>query len=323
MPTLTTSTSALPTAPVFSSAARLFALERKAAERNVMGNLRSDTEVTGADGRWFAKVSPDWRLWSPNGGYLATIAMRATGRESAGMRPASLTCSFLKSPQTGTVELTTAPLRRSSRAHATRVTMIQDGDPILDATVWSVRPGLDGLPARNVPPPADVPLPESLLPLEKVVSPEKVSRDPFWQHLEERVVNPDEHARWPEEPGPAAERLTWLRFRPDPLCGNPVDAPDDPDTPYVDAGRAVLAVDAFIYPAAVFPLSGDQLTHLAPTFSLSVNFHHLQPMAEWLLLHVADTTAGQGLVGGRAMVWADNGMLAASGSAQLLCRAVH
>lgn len=286
-----------------------------------MGDLRSDTEVAGGDRRYTAKVSPDWRLWSPNGGYLATIALRAAGLESVGLRPASLTCSFLKTPEPGLVELTATPLRRSSRAHATHVVMTQGGEAVLDATVWSVPPNLDGLPSHDVRPPR-VPAPESLPALEDVLPPGKRSSDPFWLHLEERVVNPDDHVHWPEVPGPAAERLTWLRFRPDPWCGND-SAPDDPQTPYVDAGRAVLALDVFVYPAAVFRLGAAELTHIAPTISLSVAFHHPEPLAEWLLLQVKDTVVRDGLVSGHGMVWAENGTLIASGSARQLCRALR
>jgi acyl-CoA thioesterase len=80
-----------------------------------------------------------------------------------------------------------------------------------------------------------------------------------------------------------------------------------------------LAVDVFIYAAAVFVLRRDQITHIAPTISLSVDFHSLQPTSEWLLLQVKDTVTGDGLVGGAAMVWSDTGTLVASGSAQQLC----
>src|SRR5688500_10807325 len=43
----------------------------------VMGNLQEDTRVEGRDGRYTAKLSPDWDFWTPNGGYLSAIALRA------------------------------------------------------------------------------------------------------------------------------------------------------------------------------------------------------------------------------------------------------
>jgi acyl-CoA thioesterase len=276
-----------------------------------MGDLQSDTEVSGGDGQWTAKVSDDWQLWSPNGGYLATIALRAAGREAPGMRPASLECHFLTSPEPGAVQLTTHTLRRTGRAHSIRVSMTQEERPVLEAIVWAVRPDLDGLPYRAVAPPDGVPRPESLLSMEQLLPPERQSRHPFWRHLEERLVAPEAHRSWPEVPGEEAERLSWLRYRPEPCYKDP----------YVDAGRAVIAVDVFVFAAAVFVLRKDQLTHIAPTLSLSVAFHRIQPASEWLLLHVKDTFVGDGLVGGRGLVWSSVGTLIASGGAQQLCRA--
>jgi acyl-CoA thioesterase len=276
-----------------------------------MSDLQSDTEVTGGPGTWTAEISDDWRLWSPSGGYLATIALRAADRHAPGMRPASLECHFLKSPDPGEVRLTTHTLRQTGRAHSVRVSMSQHGHAILEAIIWVVRPALDGLPFRTLPPPDGVPRPESLQPLEQLVGRASLG-DPFWQHLEERLVEPEQHLSWPDSPGDHAERLSWLRYRPE----------RGYEDVYVDAGRAVVAIDVFVYPAAVFVLSKDQLTHIAPTLSLSIAFHRPQPESEWLLLHVKDTVAGDGLVSGRALLWSESGTLVASGGTQQLCRAV-
>jgi len=42
-----------------------------------VGNLDHDTTPSGADGRYTIVLSGDWRIWGPNGGYLAAIALRA------------------------------------------------------------------------------------------------------------------------------------------------------------------------------------------------------------------------------------------------------
>jgi acyl-CoA thioesterase len=83
----------------------------------------------------------------------------------------------------------------------------------------------------------------------------------------------------------------------------------------------VIAIDVYIYMAAVFVLRRDEITHIAPTISPSVDFHTPAPTAEWLLLHVTDSVTGDGLVGGRARVWSDTGTLVASGGTQQLCPA--
>lgn len=276
-----------------------------------MADLCGDTEVAGSNGNWTAKVSDDWRLWSPCGGYLATIALRAADRHAPGMRPASLECHFLKSPKPGKVELATHTLRQTSRAHSVRVSMSQDGQAILEAIVWVVRLDLDGLPFRTVPPPDGIPRPESLQSLEQLVGREQLG-DPFWQHLEERLIEPEQHLSWPDSPGDCAERLSWLRYRPE--SGH--------EDLYASAGRAVIAIDVFVYPAAIFVLTKDQITHIAPTLSLSISFNRIQPESEWLLLHVKDTFIADGLVGGRALLWSESGTLIASGSTQQLCRAI-
>ena len=47
-----------------------------------MGELSADTAVDGTDGVYSARLSSDWEIWGPNGGYVASVAMRAgAGRE--------------------------------------------------------------------------------------------------------------------------------------------------------------------------------------------------------------------------------------------------
>ena len=43
-----------------------------------MGNLQADTEVSGANGRYGAKLSPDWDGWVPNGGLLVKSVLGAS-----------------------------------------------------------------------------------------------------------------------------------------------------------------------------------------------------------------------------------------------------
>jgi hypothetical protein len=47
-----------------------------------MGNLDDDTRLIGAEGLYTTQLSPDWKIWEPNGGYVAAIALRAAGLES-------------------------------------------------------------------------------------------------------------------------------------------------------------------------------------------------------------------------------------------------
>ena len=48
-------------------------------------------------GRYHARLSKDWEIWGPNGGYLAAIALRAAGVLAQIRQPASFYCHFLSS----------------------------------------------------------------------------------------------------------------------------------------------------------------------------------------------------------------------------------
>ena len=277
-----------------------------------MADLAGDTQVTGGSGNWNAKVSDEWDLWGPNGGYLATIALRAAGEHVPGMRPASLDCHFLRSPAPGDVELTTVTLRASSRAHSVRVTMTQDKAPVLEALAWVVQPGMEGLPERSIDPP-DGPPPAGLKSYEELLPPAHQYREPFWRHVEERPLDQERHLMWPEDPSEDSVRTSWLRFRPEPRFTDP----------YLDAGRSVIAADVFPFLAAVIALEPGPLTHIAPTISLSLSFHALRPESEWLLVHTESPAAGDGLLGGRTSIWAENGDLVATSRAQMLCRSLR
>src|SRR4029077_20273976 len=54
-----------------------------------MGDLAVDTAVEGHDGRYTARLSRDWEIWGPNGGYVAALALRAAGAPSRLAAPAS------------------------------------------------------------------------------------------------------------------------------------------------------------------------------------------------------------------------------------------
>src|SRR5262249_38784813 len=49
----------------------------------------------GSAGPYRPRLSRDWEIWGPNGGYVAAIALRAAGVATALRRPASLAGHFL------------------------------------------------------------------------------------------------------------------------------------------------------------------------------------------------------------------------------------
>lgn len=109
-----------------------------------MGDLDRDTALAGADGRYTASLSEDWRIWGPNGGYVAAIALRAAGAASRFHRPVSFACHFLGVGAFGPAEVAVTPLRTARAAESLRVVLAQEGRAFLEAQVWTgdVREGL-------------------------------------------------------------------------------------------------------------------------------------------------------------------------------------
>lgn len=277
-----------------------------------MGNFGDDTAVEGGGGAWSAELSDDWNIWGPNGGYLAAIALRAAGAHSPLPRPASFLCHYLGVARFDRVDLTTTTLRAAKRAHSVRVTMTQDGQPILEALVWTTADALGGL-SHDAATTPDVPEVEGLPTTEELLAGEEVERSyTFWSNFDEKPVRwlpPDEwQRREPAEP----DLHTWLRFRPAPTF----------DDPYVDAGRLLVLLDTFQWPAATRAYRPSELTHIAPSLDLAAVFHRLDPSSEWLLGQAESPVAADGLVGGRASVWSQRGQLLATGGQQMLCRPV-
>lgn len=283
-----------------------------------MGNLGADTEVVALDsaagaGRYEAALSEDWNIWGPNGGYLAAVALRAAGAHSsvAEARPAGLQCHFLGVAGFAPVQLDVAPLRSSRRAESLRVTMSQDGRPVLEALVWTVASELDGLvhvgPAASMP---AVPGWAECPPLSEIM-PAGYQRHRFAENVEERWLEP--FVPFSERPASDPDFRVWIRLRPQPVF----------DDPFVDAGRLAVLVDTFQWPAAVRGHDGATLSYVAPSLDLTCYFHQDASASEWLLVEARSPVAGEGLVAGTSRVWDESGRLVASGSQQMLCRPIR
>jgi acyl-CoA thioesterase-2 len=270
-----------------------------------MGDLAQDTALEGARGRYRVQLSRDWEIWGPNGGYLAAIALRAAGAETALRRPASFSCHYLSVATFETADLHVVTLRASKRAAALRVSMTQKERTILEALVWVIG-DVDGL-VHDFAPMPDVPLPGTLRSFEELVPPEeRTPTYPFWQNLETRPIN---WVDWNERSPGAPVWREWLRFRPRATF----------DDPFLDAARALILIDTLLWPATCRAYAPD-ISYVAPNLDVSVQFHRAAPDSEWLLCDAAAPVAADGLIGGCARVWSETGQLVASGGGQLLCR---
>jgi acyl-CoA thioesterase II len=268
-----------------------------------LGDFEVDTRLEGGHGHYRAQLSQDWEIWGPNGGYVAAIALRAAGLEARIPRPASFSGHFLGVARFDSVDVDVTPVRQGRSTESLRVSLSQEGRPILEALVRTAAhaPGLEH-DAADAP---EHPDPEQLRSTDELRDPEWGPPYPFWKNLEARPV-------WPErfDEGPRARPplwREWYRFRPRATF----------DDPFVDAGRLLLLVDTLSWPAACQPHPDSKF--IAPNLDASVWFHRADPECEWLLADHEARVAEGGLMGTTARVWSRDGRLLASGGAQLFC----
>jgi acyl-CoA thioesterase II len=273
-----------------------------------MGDLGIDTAVERVgEGRYRARLSDEWAIWGPMGGYIASVALRAAGAESPFARPASFFCQYLGVAAFDTVDLTVTTLRSARTALAQRVEITQGDRRVLEATVWSVG-DVDGL-THDVTEAPDVAHHRDLPTIVELLTPEELAQGPgfpFWRNL---VGKPLAFTREPRTTGAEPVYREWLRFEPTPTF----------DDPWIDACRSLVLIDVQSWPAASRAHApGHQF--YAPSLDLYVAFTDPQPESEWLLTDGHGPVARDGLMTWNGRLWSDAGRLVASGHGQLLCR---
>jgi acyl-CoA thioesterase II len=272
-----------------------------------MGSLADDTAVSGGDGHFTADLSRDWEIWGPNGGYVASVALRAAAAHSQFARPASFHCHFLSVARFEEVQLDVRTLRVSRRAESMAVSMSQGGTAVLEAIAWFVADG-DGLVHDHAAMPAVAPHAERRS-ITELLPPDAEVNFRFWLNFDHKPLD------WWENPAdrPPGDPVFrgWYRFAPVATFADPA----------VDACRSLVLLDTMSWPAATRAHTFD-LPWVAPNIDLAVQFHRAEPATEWLLADAAAPVAEDGLIGFQSKVWSDTGALLASGAGQLLCRAV-
>jgi acyl-CoA thioesterase II len=274
-------------------------------EPSAPGDLERDTRVTraGESGAYTAAVSPDWQIWGPNGGYMATIALRAGMAEAKIQNPASIYVQFLRAARTDVLDVRVAVVQSGRRAEAIRVSMTQDGKPVLEALLRTALPN-DGLVHRAVDMPEVAP-PESLPLLDELLLTRAVPRFSFWNNIEARVLQP---RRFETDVAPVRPHmLEWYRFRPRATFDDPV----------LDAARGLILVDTLGWPSAWLAHPGTKIR--APNLDIAVFFHQSAQNSEWLLCEQLCQVGAGGLLGASGRVFDREGRLIASGGGQLLC----
>jgi acyl-CoA thioesterase-2 len=274
-----------------------------------MGDLGVDTHVEGSNGEYTAELSRDWEIWGPNGGYIASIALRGAGAHSRFDRPATLVGHFLGVASfDAPLEVRVTTLRAAKRAESMRVSLSQGDQPIFDALVWAVG-DVDGLEHDLTTMPSK-PGPEGLPTIPERLGPdfEAGPYHRFWSNFDERVPDEDWIEDWQNRPPTEPVHGHWYRFVPASTF----------DDPWVDACRSVILVDTLGWPAAcqLHPRN----PYMAPSIDLSCAFHRARADEPWLFAQATAESAANGLIGCESRVWARDGTLLAVGASQLLCR---
>lgn len=271
-----------------------------------MGDLSADTTieaVPGEAGRYRAVLREDWRIWGPNGGYVAAIALRAAGAEARIPRPVAFAAHFVSIARFEPVEIEVTAVQRGRRSESLRVSMRQGDRVVLEAIVRTAAAG-EGL-VHDAAQPPDVPPPHALPNMEAIFADEPGPPFPFWNNIEGRP--PDGFAHKTRAFGGAPVSRMWWRFR-------PVAAFDDP---FLDAGRLLILLDVLPWNAA-WSHHGPT-AYNAPNLDLVAWFHRSASGSEWLLGSGEAPLAEDGLIGSSARLYDEAGRLVASGGAQLLC----
>jgi acyl-CoA thioesterase-2 len=256
------------------------------------------TRLEGEGASHSIELSREWEIWGPNGGYLAALALRAAGLHAEIAQPASFYCHFLRSPAFDRVELDVSTLRRGRRSESLAVRMTQRGEPVLQALVRTAAdaPGYE----HQQPLIPDVPAPQTLPEHRRLPF-------PFWQNIERRLIDDGEHAEGEPSRDRRAVVREWTRFRPQPCF----------DDPFLDAARSLILLDTYGWPAAYRKYRDRAM--VAPNLDTSVWFHQRAPRSEWLLIDHECPIGHRGLLGVSGRVWSADGLLLATGGAQLCC----
>lgn len=264
-----------------------------------MGDLSVDTAVVVApDGVWKATLSEDWNVWGPNGGYVASICLRAAGAAMGIARPATIACHYLTVADFGDVDLNVEVLRASSRTAAAHVQMVQNGRLVADSTVWGVADVLDGYEWVDVVRP-NVVEPDAITPADPAASPFAMARN-----LDQRRVPPGA-----DQPRHSAR--AWMRYQPTPTFNDP----------WADACRSLILLDTWAWAAAASGLlDHERGQFLGPNLDVTARFFSSAADSEWLLVDATSPIATGGLIGSELKVWSSAGNLVAAGGAQLICR---
>ncbi|MDP1794796.1 MAG: thioesterase family protein [Acidimicrobiales bacterium] len=282
-----------------------------------MSNLGVDTAVSLIEaGRYEGKLNRDWEIWGPNGGYIASVALRAAAAHAALPRPASFSCQYLavgnfEEPVRALVDTA----RRTKRAECVTVRLEQGDRLLLTAQAWFIDENHEGLEhdfsrMPEIPSWSECPTVEEHLDRMGVPEEERIGRFKFWLNFVERPTVWFDN--WEDRPAGEPVFSNWVKYA----------DPGDWKDVAVDAARLTVIADTVSWPANMRAYSGP-VPWMGPSLDLNVQFHRFEPEADWLLMYGRADVSTQGLFAFNGQVWSENGTLLASSSGQCFYRKVE
>ncbi len=251
-----------------------------------MGNFAAATAVHPTDDRGLgAEIVPGWDiLGNANGGYLMAILGRAALHASGRPDVVALSAEFLSPGRSGSVRLTTSPLKQGRRFDTTRVDMIGDDRLIQTGTVISgdldAASGATLVLAER----PEIPAPDQCI----VIEPNEPFPPAFAGQVDMRLHPAD--AFTAADPTTATVR-GWFRLH-----------DDEP----LDSLAVVMACDGF--PPTVFNTELD--VGWVPTVQMTVHVRS-RPVGEWLQIQMTTSYITNGMFEADAVAWDDSGTLVA------------
>lgn len=255
-----------------------------------MGNFsRESASIPAEKGSYELEICHDWKVWGPNGGYLAACLLRAVGQFSDHPKPISYYGQYLRVAEFGPARIIVECIKQGRTASAYSTRLMQGEKLILQAQIWAGTTA-GGLEHRYHEEPV------FFVPLAESGGRPKVGPMPFWDNLEIRNGTMK-----------SGRYSHWYRYAP---TFKITDA-------YLDAARSLVLIDSMQWPAAWHAHNAPP--YVAPSLDLYTRFHGDGSLSDWLFSEAVADTAGEGLLAGSASVWSTDGVLLATGGSQSLC----
>jgi acyl-CoA thioesterase II len=247
-------------------------------------------------------IGTEWDAFSPNGGFLSAIALRAAGEVTGQATPVSFQGQYGKPAGPGVTAVRTHTIMQTARTEVVQVDIAQNASLVLSAFVRSA--SLTSELEHDDAPAPDVPPPGLLRPVEQLV-PAGFQLMPFTNNFEMRPITWE--PAWPPRKARPARNLAWIRFRPTASFADP----------FADHGRSLVIADMEVWRAVMRAHRGCS-SYVGRSIDLTVTFHRPTTNREWLLSEVVSPVAVQGVISGQTRIWCAEGELVASGTSNMV-----